>query len=396
MNHPAQKFSLVPMFSYTSALVLFLALPFAGAFADPPQAPGRVVNCDRGGRLAIAVRNARPGDTIRFTGTCREQVTITTDRLTLDGQGEGIIDGSGVTCPELKSGTVTELEAIVGLVEIDTAQGVTLERLTVQNSQCDGIFLRGSSATLRAVTVQNSTDDGIDSEQAGITLEGSILPRIPTLLTNNGENGMNLSNNSTANIFKGTVSFSDNPRFGVLNHHSLLFVSSGAELDVHKNMQTGIGVFGGGELMGYTDSKMTVYDNSVQGLLLINGGMFASYTEVNILNNGDGSLPEDAGSAGIALVDGSVFTQTGGKLTIANGSNDSVKTPAIGMAADNSTVALRMTAADQEFLISSLSLTFGTRATLTGTILYTFSDCNNVLMRPSRYDICVPSSSTQH
>ena len=31
---------------------------------------------------------------------------------------------------------------IAGLVEIDAAQGVILQNLTVQNSLCDGIFLQ--------------------------------------------------------------------------------------------------------------------------------------------------------------------------------------------------------------------------------------------------------------
>jgi hypothetical protein len=268
---------------------------------------------------------------------------------------------------------------------------VTLEGLTVQNSKCDGIFFRGSSGTLRTVTVKNSSDDGIDSEQAGITLEDSSL-------TGNTENGMNLDNNSTANIFKGTVDIHENGRFGVLNNSSLLFVSSGAELDVHSNGRTdlavpqgtGIGVFAGGELIGYTDSNLSVHDNIVHGLLLINSGMFLSYTVVNISNNGDGTFSPSLGSAGIALVDDSVFTQTGGGLTITNDTS----TPAVGMAADNSTVALRMPGQDKNFLIGSLSLSFGARATLAGSVPYIVCDGNNVLIRPSPTYTCPSSSPT--
>lgn len=360
MKHQARRFGLAQLFFHIFAVLPLLALPLGGASADQPQTPGRVVNCDHGGRLAVAVRNARPGDTIRFKGTCYEQVTITTDRLTLDGQqGEGIIDGSGVACPTLESGTKSEKEEIVGLVEIDAAQGVTLEGLTVQHSDCDGIFFRGSSATLRDVIVYDSRDDGIDSEQAEITLEDSSL-------TGNTENGMNLDNNSTANIFKGTVSFVDNPRFGVLNNHSLLFVSSGATLNASDvpntlpNQQIGIGVFAGGELMGYTDSKMIVQGNSAQGLLFINSGMFLSYSTTEIAGNG----------VGITLVDGSTFTQTSGTLTILGNFG-------FGIAAENSTVAMRQASSDDGVVVQivnnhqspdappvDVSLTFGTRATL--------------------------------
>ena len=43
------------------------------------------VNCNAGKTLKKALGKADPGDTIRVTGTCHEQVTITTDRITLDG-----------------------------------------------------------------------------------------------------------------------------------------------------------------------------------------------------------------------------------------------------------------------------------------------------------------------
>jgi hypothetical protein len=93
--------------------------------------------------------------------------------------------------------------------------------------------------------------------------------------------------------------------------------------------------------------------------------MFLSYTVVNISNNGDGNFPPGLGSAGIGLVDDSVFTQTGGTLTI---TNDEATNLAFGMTADNSTVALRMAASNDEFAISKLLLTFGARATLIGNI----------------------------
>jgi len=373
MQYQSRRFGLAQLSFHIFTLLPLLSLPLGGALADPAQPAGRIVNCDHGGRLAVAVRNARPGDTIRFTGTCKEQVTITTDRLTIDGQeSQGIIDGEDATCPDVDS--VNPTEKIAGLVEIDAVQGVILQNLTVQNSLCDGIFFRGSSATLRNVTVKDSADDGIDSEQAGITLEESSF-------TGNHENGMNLSNNSTANVFKDVVSFNDNGRFGVLIHHSLLFVSSDATLEANSNPQTGIGVFAGAELMGYTGSKLTVKHNTIQGLLLINGGMFLSYTEAEIIDNGNAIAPPEAGSAGISLVDSSVFSQTGGDLTITN----SAGSAPIGMAADNSTVALRMAANSQAFSISSLSLTFGARATLMGSILNISCDGKDVLIRPSEY-----------
>src|SRR5262245_47284940 len=73
------------------------------------------VRCDTGQTLTEALKKAKPGDTLQVTGTCHERVTITTDRLTLDGSGSAVLDGGG--------GSPTEFE---GVVTIDGAHGVTL------------------------------------------------------------------------------------------------------------------------------------------------------------------------------------------------------------------------------------------------------------------------------
>ena len=72
----------------------FLGLAFFAA-ASPALAAIRNVNCTKGETITTALTDAVPGDTIRVTGTCRERITITTDRLTLDGQDRTILDGGG-------------------------------------------------------------------------------------------------------------------------------------------------------------------------------------------------------------------------------------------------------------------------------------------------------------
>ena len=49
------------------------------------------VKCDKGQTLTEALKKAKPGDTLQVTGTCHERVTITTDRLTLDGGGNAVL-----------------------------------------------------------------------------------------------------------------------------------------------------------------------------------------------------------------------------------------------------------------------------------------------------------------
>src|SRR5215510_8740263 len=87
------------------------------------------VACDKGQTLTEALKQAKPGDTLQVTGTCQERVTITTDRLTLDGGGSAVLDGGG--------GSPTEFE---GVVTIDGAHGVTLTGFTIQNGPGEGIL----------------------------------------------------------------------------------------------------------------------------------------------------------------------------------------------------------------------------------------------------------------
>src|SRR5688500_2225037 len=91
-------------------LKAFLGLAVFAA-PSPALAAIRNVDCTKGETITAALTAAVPGDTIRVTGTCRERITITTDRLTLDGQGSTILEGGG--------GTPTELQ---GLVTIDGAR----------------------------------------------------------------------------------------------------------------------------------------------------------------------------------------------------------------------------------------------------------------------------------
>jgi hypothetical protein len=55
------------------------------------------VQCQVPGRnIAKALDIAHAGDVISVRGVCTEQVTITTDHTTLDGNGTAIIRGSGM------------------------------------------------------------------------------------------------------------------------------------------------------------------------------------------------------------------------------------------------------------------------------------------------------------
>lgn len=72
-----------------------LLLVMIMAVAGPVLAATRRVQCDQGDSLKKTIHQADPGETTRVTGICQERVTITTDRLTLDGHGQAVLDGGG-------------------------------------------------------------------------------------------------------------------------------------------------------------------------------------------------------------------------------------------------------------------------------------------------------------
>ena len=73
-----------------------LILIVATMFVRPILAATLNGYCTKGETLTKAVALAKPDVTFQVTGTCKETVTITTDRLTLDGQGSAILDGGSV------------------------------------------------------------------------------------------------------------------------------------------------------------------------------------------------------------------------------------------------------------------------------------------------------------
>src|SRR5262244_3044068 len=91
----------------------------AGTLSAAPNVKN--VDC-RTHSLGEVIAKADPGDTLQVTGTCRERVVVTTDRLTIDGQGTAVIDGGGPSGGELSA-----------TVLIDGARGVTLRGLTIRN-----------------------------------------------------------------------------------------------------------------------------------------------------------------------------------------------------------------------------------------------------------------------
>ncbi len=204
-----------------------LMLVVVTAVASPVLAETLTVDCTKGETLTKAVERAKPGDTIQVTGTCKETVLITTDRLTLDGQGSAILDGGSVG----KEGAVvfpsqsdlSYLPFYAGVLTIAGARGVTITGFTIQHG-LDGITCKGGATCIvRNTTLQDNADEGIQvsqnatAEVVDCTLRrnaewgilvfdtSSVIFHGTLVTTNNGRDGINIDSNSTARVYGGTT-----------------------------------------------------------------------------------------------------------------------------------------------------------------------------------------------
>jgi Right handed beta helix region len=148
------------------------------------------------------LKTAQPGDTIHVQGTCEETVTITTDRVTLDGGGMTILQGPGGGQP----GDVSQ-----GLLNVVGVRGVEIRGFTVQNSAADGINGRqGAAFTVRDVRVFQSADDGIEAtETSTVRFLGTCEVR------GSGDHGISITHGSSALFSAEHVTTAENALGGI-------------------------------------------------------------------------------------------------------------------------------------------------------------------------------------
>ena len=258
------------------------------------------VKCDKGQTLTEALRKAKPGDTLQVTGTCHEQVTITTDGLTLDGGGSAVLDGGG-------GSPTSSFEAVV---TIDGAQRVTLMGFTIQNSPGQGILgVGGAAFVVKDTTLQNNGAAGLilynnssaeltDVEVKGSGSIGLVVQNTSTAVlkgtirstgsgassTGSGANGIAVQSGSTLEIRGASVHASDNGGNGldIVDSQAIMFgfpESQGSSLTVHNN--GGDGIFVGDRKLEFfwrasAFATISASNNSGSGIAIGLGGAVVS------------------------------------------------------------------------------------------------------------------------
>jgi len=252
------------------------------------------VNCDKKSTIADALKHADPGDTIRVTGVCTEQVVIRTSRLTLEAEGTAVLDGTGAGSADTGKG---------GVLVVDGARGVVITGLTVQHGVSHGINGRaGATLTVKNVVVQ-------DNGAAGIFLQDNASAELDdTVVQRNDSFGIGVHNNSTL-VVRGKVLTTANRIHGIELSSGAALEIRGGSVQATRNGQNGVDavdsqivIFGFSESQG---SMLSAIENRVDGIFVASGGLnafgggFASsgtFTIIASRNGGSGISLDQAGT----------------------------------------------------------------------------------------------------
>jgi parallel beta helix pectate lyase-like protein len=314
-------------------------------------------------------------------------VTITTDRLTLDGGGHAVLDGGGGSP-----------KAFEGVITIDGAHGVILTGFTIQNSPGSGILgVGGAAVVVQDTTLQNN---GV----AGIILYNNSSAEITDVeVTDSGAIGIVVQNNSTA-ILKGNISSTGSGSNGVAVQSGSTLEIRGASVHASDNGGNGIDIVDSQAIMfGFPESQgslLTVHNNAGDGVFVGTGSLSffggIGFATISASNNGGSGIS-------IGLGGGVVSPGAAAKFMIKlnpiglSGSEGGSALIIGGLTVQNNQTGLRADGAGTLTLVSVLpnpssiehntgmdvDLSFGTRVTFDGVTIGSITCDATVLSRGS-------------
>jgi hypothetical protein len=317
-----------------------------------------------------ALKRAQPGETIVFTGTYRESVTITTENVTLQGVRGATIQGPG-------GGIAGDISQ--GLVNIVGARGVVIAGMTIRDSETDGINGRqGAAFTVRDVHVLESADDGIEvTEASTMRVEGicevrgsgeegfsitrgssGIFQADHVTSTHNASSGISVFGTSTAAFRTGTVSTTHNT-VGVvaLGHASLELSLAGPTLFTAYNAVDGVITADASDLR-LDGGLLYATANGRRGLSIGGGSNLTLFAGAIRIEQNAAGVGVDVGSTG------AVFPAA--TLTIQGNTG-------IGLLADNGSTLRVLESATITDNDTDVVLAFGSRGTFVGNTLGTLT-----------------------
>jgi hypothetical protein len=222
-------------FYILAVLALAVAMNVSKASAQANQADQhattKYVNCDNGDTITGSLQFVRPGDTIIISGTCHENLLLSSptgsyNGLTLDGQGTATIAGPNPTLNVIEiagvSGFTVRGLTITGGndgLSINTGSVIAIDSVVVQNTGRHGIhFQRGSTMGFVVnSTIQNNPGNGIVINENSYVRVGftdgvgaSQGDTGPCVIQGNGGYGIRIQRGAKARVYTNTISYNGN------------------------------------------------------------------------------------------------------------------------------------------------------------------------------------------
>jgi parallel beta-helix repeat protein len=201
-----------------------MALVLAGVYFWPATSDGRAeaqthtLECGPTRTIGHALKTLKPGDTLRVSGTCDENVVIgqEVERVTLDGQGMATLNGDPAGFTITVNGAGITIRGFTirggqqGIAVIDGGSAV-IDGNTIEDASMNGITVfRNSTARITNNLIQNNASSGIQLQHgssAQIGFSGPPTNRVsgPNTIQNNGAPGIQVLRGSSAQIFSNTI-----------------------------------------------------------------------------------------------------------------------------------------------------------------------------------------------
>lgn len=292
------------------------------------------VDCDRGQSLAHAIKRARAGATIRFSGTCYESIKIRKSGLTLLGGRGAIIDGRGAKTEAVVlvdgarnirlSGFTIQNGADQGLLATRQSQ-VSLHELVATANGTVGVSADRSYLEVNNVSLSNNQGGGMDAYSASTVLVSGALTA-----TNNGGDGIAVNTKTLLELRGANVTASQNRGSGmsIINDSRLQILSfpeaQGSTVNADGNGFAGVGILGsalgvvGSQYFGSGANAISATNNGVFGFFAPAGAILSPHATAKFIASGNavGMLLEDGASA---LIVGGLDLQNNGAGLSAHG-----------------------------------------------------------------------------
>jgi hypothetical protein len=333
------------------------------------------VDCDKGRTIAHALSRAEAGDTVKFTGTCREKVLIDKDDILLRGFDGGMLDGS----------VFPDGGRLEGLITVRGAQRVRIRNMQIRNAPGTGLLgLDGAAFDVRNARIEDSDFDGIRlMNNTTVNLHNCRTIR-------NGLQGISLFLNSSA-VLTGKISIVESAGNGLVVQTGSVVEMRGTQFESLNNGGSGVDiadsrvwVYGGPESAG---TSIVANGNAMDGFFVGKGTVgltaqpFAGTGEllVQASNNSgtgfnaalDASLVSPFGESRFQFENNNVGMNIAGGSTALVIGGLSVQGNQTGIVADEAASMTLISIPPNPSTVNSnlgndISLVFGSKATIAG------------------------------